>query len=55
MNPFNFPERKHARQTEAAARNLAWNSLSKNSQIAILKKRPGKCERQLNRILNKEG
>ena len=46
---------REQKRLEAERRNLNWHLLSTEEKIALLEKRPGKCARQLKKLLKESG
>jgi hypothetical protein len=44
---------KQEKRLDAVTRNITWNNLTKEQKLAELANRPGKCAKQIARILNK--
>lgn len=53
MKTLNFPAKKQKHQQEAQDRKVFRDKLTTAQQIDILKTRPGKSQKEIERLLNK--
>ena len=55
MNPANFPDNKHRKQTEAKIRQTEWNKISPTEKLRALDRRPGASKKERARIIKHVG